>query len=103
MLYAFPGSRLLEEQQKLIWDTEDEVLGKGVSSKAGPQCIGMGLQSPTLWGISCCAKPAISAILLLQQCQSGVSRVSSLCLSSEMPAASCPNKRQGAGPVCSAS
>lgn len=50
MLYTFPCAQLLEEWRELIWDTENEVLGRGVSSKAGPQCIGMGLQPPMLWG-----------------------------------------------------
>ena len=103
MLYTFPCSQLLEEQRELIWDAEDEVLGKGVNSEAGPQCVGMGLWPPMLWGTNCHARPARSASLLFQQCQSGVSRVSSPCLSSETRAASCPNKRQGSGPAYGAS
>ena len=103
MIYTFPCSQLLEEQRESIWDAEDEVLGKGVSSEAGPRCVGMGLQPPALWGTSCHARPALSASLLLRQRQSGVSRVSSPCLSSETPAASCPNKHQGAGPAYGAS
>lgn len=95
MLYTFPCLQLLEKQRESVRDTEDEVLGKGVSSEASPRCLGMRLQPPVLWGTSCRTRPATSTSLLLQQCQSGVSRVSSLCLSSEMPTASRPNKRHG--------
>jgi len=63
----------------------------------------MGLRPPALWGTSCHAQPVVSASPLPQQCQSGLSRVSSPCLSSNMPAASHRNKCQGAGPAYSAS
>lgn len=40
MLYTFTCSQLLKEQRESIWDTEDEVLGKGVNSEAGLWCTG---------------------------------------------------------------
>lgn len=36
MLYTFPCSQPVEKQRELIRDTEDEALGKEVSSKARP-------------------------------------------------------------------
>lgn len=57
----------------------------------------MGLQPPVLWGTSFHTRPAMSANLLLWQCQSCVSRASSPCLSCETIPESCPNRHRGLG------
>ena len=90
VLYTSPCQQLLEEQREAVAHAEGEVLGKGVSSGARPQCVNTGLQPPVLWGTSCCARPATSTSLLLRQCRSAGSSSSSPCPSSDTAAASCP-------------
>lgn len=63
----------------------------------------MGLQPVMLWATSCHTRPAMSASLLLWQCQSSVSRASSPCLSCQTIPESCPNRQQGAGPALAVS